>query len=489
MYIKSMKAQNFRSLKNVKIEFKPGFNLIIGKNNTGKSNILKLLQRIFVDDCKFSQSDYSKINNTNQMAPEFVIETSQGNYMKNNEAYYAGSKVSFNDFLNKLGDWHLIFIDIQKEYSDFIKLVFEEYNNLDKNSKTILDTQINIDFSEVMGMGNSIYFKEDSIYVIDEYADTSELENKSTGVQRVALLICLINLFKIKKKISHYILLIDEPEGNLHVKSQKKMLELLKSFSEDHQVIISSHSTIFMKDLDLDAVNYIDRDKNTGSYVDNKNLGLENFKKIRDVLGLDLSDTLFLNKNIVAVEGMSEVILHSYIYDRLNKNKSDFTFYTIEGADNALQNIIALKQVLNKDLIIILDNDSKGIKIAEDIRKNTFVNKSRIFMQPNDTIKGELEDLFPKDFIKIVISKFIELQRSVITKNLGENAEEKLNGYIGKIESFDKFSEVERIGEGDSSYIFKGQSFVKFIKRNLEELNDEDFHSTVKEFELLYDQF
>lgn len=43
MYISNVKIRNFRSLKSVDIEFHPGKNVIVGKNNSGKSNIIKAL--------------------------------------------------------------------------------------------------------------------------------------------------------------------------------------------------------------------------------------------------------------------------------------------------------------------------------------------------------------------------------------------------------------------------------------------------------------
>lgn len=268
-------------------------------------------------------------------------------------------------------------------------MVVDKYNSLDEHLKTTYDSQINIDFSNVMGDGNNIFMKNESIYIIDQYSETSKIDNKSSGVQRVALIICLINLFKTEKALSEYILLIDEPEGNLHVKAQKKMFDLLKDFSKYHQVIISSHSTIFMQNIDFEAVNYVDREKNIGTFIDNDNLGVKNFKKIRESLGLEISDTLFLNNEIVAVEGESDVILHEYIYDRLNPNNNQYTFFTIEGADNAIQNVIALKQILNKEVTVILDNDTKGEDIFNKIRNKNFVKNSKIIFQPNYETSGK----------------------------------------------------------------------------------------------------
>lgn len=38
--LKSIKISNFKSIKDMKIEFAPGFNCVTGPNGTGKSNLL-----------------------------------------------------------------------------------------------------------------------------------------------------------------------------------------------------------------------------------------------------------------------------------------------------------------------------------------------------------------------------------------------------------------------------------------------------------------
>ena len=46
MYISQIKIRNFRSLKSVDLSLHPGKNVIIGKNNSGKSNIIKALDYV-----------------------------------------------------------------------------------------------------------------------------------------------------------------------------------------------------------------------------------------------------------------------------------------------------------------------------------------------------------------------------------------------------------------------------------------------------------
>lgn len=43
MYIKEIKISNFRNFKNASVSFHEGVNVIIGHNNTGKSNLLRAI--------------------------------------------------------------------------------------------------------------------------------------------------------------------------------------------------------------------------------------------------------------------------------------------------------------------------------------------------------------------------------------------------------------------------------------------------------------
>jgi len=47
MFISKIKIKNFRNFPDTSIEFNDGVNVIIGHNNSGKTNLLKALSLIF----------------------------------------------------------------------------------------------------------------------------------------------------------------------------------------------------------------------------------------------------------------------------------------------------------------------------------------------------------------------------------------------------------------------------------------------------------
>ncbi|WP_275451678.1 AAA family ATPase [Clostridium novyi] len=52
MYISNIIIENYRSFKNISVDFHEGVNILIGHNNVGKSNLLKAFSIIFDSSTK-----------------------------------------------------------------------------------------------------------------------------------------------------------------------------------------------------------------------------------------------------------------------------------------------------------------------------------------------------------------------------------------------------------------------------------------------------
>ena len=101
MYVSKIEIVNFRNFKETEIEFSPHMNVIIGHNNSGKTNLIKALQLIFnrrnnrsrlsVDDFYKECSDFSK-------PPEITLTVT----IKENEDQPDDKNVIY-DWLIKLG--------------------------------------------------------------------------------------------------------------------------------------------------------------------------------------------------------------------------------------------------------------------------------------------------------------------------------------------------------------------------------------------------
>jgi predicted ATP-dependent endonuclease of OLD family len=124
MYVSEIKIKNYRNFKNLDIEFNHGLNVVIGHNNSGKTNLIKALQLVLDRDLKEKPSidDFCKTNLDYAEPPS--IEISVFIKERNDEP----------DDKNVVYDWLI------KEYPEYIaQLTYifelptknhEEYKNL-----------------------------------------------------------------------------------------------------------------------------------------------------------------------------------------------------------------------------------------------------------------------------------------------------------------------------------------------------------------------
>ena len=58
MYISQMQIENYRLLKNVTIDFDRALTLFVGKNNTGKTSIMNIIELLLSDKKNLPFEDY-----------------------------------------------------------------------------------------------------------------------------------------------------------------------------------------------------------------------------------------------------------------------------------------------------------------------------------------------------------------------------------------------------------------------------------------------
>jgi predicted ATP-dependent endonuclease of OLD family len=181
------------------------------------------------------------------------------------------------------------------------------------------------------------------------------------------------------------VLLIDEPDVYLHQGLQKKLLRHLRELTANSQIIITTHSPIFINsytlenvfllDLDISETTYKRRNKNY-SILRTENIDLNQInggKKIREYLGIDEADYELLDNYNIIVEGETDKL---YL-EELSKFFGLTTPKIIpsHGADNILQYLSFYQSFYNEKqskpcLLVLLDNDNKGREIFKKIESS-----------------------------------------------------------------------------------------------------------------------
>lgn len=190
MYINSIKIKNYRNYEDFYIKFKEGLNVIIGANNTGKTNLLhaiNLIKDLNIDIDDFNKSnllkkynnDYRKESPTIEIEYEILHEISEDD--ENDESiikllpFLGLDKI--NDIRNSQGDTskYLVVANIKLKY-ELNKKYLKDYCELVKNVRDLneylncLDLmQKHYEWNICNGMDDSIIDKKSisNIFKID----------------------------------------------------------------------------------------------------------------------------------------------------------------------------------------------------------------------------------------------------------------------------------------------------------------------------------
>lgn len=314
------------------------------------------------------------------------------------------------------------------EYIDALRLINETQNNylaaLSKKIQASLNTFLpqisNVELYKEMGSPRG-YLDSDSsndIHIDIDDGTLTSLSNKGDGVKSLITIAMLSQLSTRGQRL----IIVDEPENHLHPEAIHYIDSVLQSLSENHQVLISTHSPIFVNRNHISS-NLIVKD---GEVKKAKNLS-----EIRDTLGIVCSDNLSDCDYIVLVEGDSDkeilqkAICEDAELEALMKNKK-IMVKSMSGTHN-IKAVNYSLQMLCCQYLYVLDYDSAGRTAAAVLNNELKLPEKQIkyFMKPNkrDT---ELEDLYnPAVYKDYLLSEQIDINNSIF-KNQSRKWSDKI---------------------------------------------------------------
>jgi len=197
------------------------------------------------------------------------------------------------------------------------------------------------------------------------------LENKGSGYRRL-FMVGRLRYLANKNHLNNVIYLVEEPETFLHPSAQDEMRDSLLSLSESNQVLITTHSPIF-----LGATN-----ENAITLCKKENTELKYEQRVDDEFLIDIArqigvkpshNVLDTYKTIVFVEGSNDIK-----FLRIASEKLDCSFHELIesnkivvffGGGKSLENFIDIEyfEKLKKKMFLIIDSD-KGMpsKVVEN---------------------------------------------------------------------------------------------------------------------------
>lgn len=267
----------------------------------------------------------------------------------------------------------------------------------------IKDINLNLS-TNFLGYTSSFIGRRSICFDVDDGTLTS-LRNKGDGVKSLTAIALLSQVSTTKNRL----VIIDEPENHLHPEAIRYINTVLTNLSKDNQVLISTHSPIFVNRNTISSNIIVEKGKAyPAKRVDN----------IRNVLGVLCSDNLIYSDYVVVVEGPTD---KSLLIKMLKSDKDLFkaltnnivTIHSIGGTHNLQSEIYSLQRYCCNYLVLVdYDKAGKDAIIQTKEKLSITDNSVRYFMKSNkkDT---ELEDLYNTEKYKdYLLSKGIDISNN-----------------------------------------------------------------------------
>lgn len=233
---------------------------------------------------------------------------------------------------------------------------------------------------------------------IDDGTITS-IEEKGDGIKSL-IAISLMRYAVSNSTNKNLIILIEEPESHLHPKAIHGLRQVLIDLSQKYQIIASSHSQLLIDKLNVR--NNILVQKGGAEHA-------TDIRKIRDVLGVEVSDNLVAANFVILLEGLSDIrflekILteKSRYYTQL-KHSGRVILDNLQGCSKASYKASLYKNLL-LEVFLILDSDTEGLtSLNEVIVKGILTQSETLKIAVTGMVNSELEDLIDYNYYKDII--------------------------------------------------------------------------------------
>jgi len=220
-----------------------------------------------------------------------------------------------------------------------------------------------------------------------------------------------------QKRGEPIILLLDEPGLVLHGTAQADLLNYIEEQLKPHQVIYTTHSPFMVdptrfdrvrivEDKSMDATEPLPPEKvGTKVYTDVLEVTRGSLFPLQGALGYELSQTLFVGRNSLIVEGVSDLLYLQVLSALLEKKKRiglspDWTITPVGGSEKVSTFVALLGAQKGLTIATLIDIQEKDRQHIENLYKRKLLTKQNVltFGEFTDNKEADIEDMFEPDF-------------------------------------------------------------------------------------------
>lgn len=246
----------------------------------------------------------------------------------------------------------------------------------------------------------------------DLHESTVPFDDRSAGF--VWFFSFLVFFSQVRKRLGkNLILLLDEPGLNLHAKAQGDLLRFMKEkLAPEHQVLYSTHSLFMIPSDNLLSARIVEdviRDRpgarpevlGTKVRTDVLSVKKETLFPLQGALGFEISQTLFIGKHTLIVEGPSDLLYLKAFSRQLAEARRisldrRWTICPVGGIEK-VPAFLALFNANDLQMAVLVDLATGGKRRVEDTRKlvGELRNSGRVFTYADivQSAEADVEDM------------------------------------------------------------------------------------------------
>jgi hypothetical protein len=283
--------------------------------------------------------------------------------------------------------------------------------DLTERVRPLLPTHLGLDFRLIPMMGPE---KRVSIEVRDAHSGDTPFALRGTGLRR--LLSLVVGLSEADFREEQHLILFDEPEYALHADSQRLIRSVLERLADlpSVQVIYATHSPAMINPFRASGVRVLRRasaDGHATTKVEAKAF-LENFRPVRQELGMLASDSLLFAPVTVVVEGPTEQVCVPQAVVRLElEGVEGFSgasellgqIAILQGFGDSIEYLVRLVEAQGFKAFVFLDGDKRYSTLTTKLAN--LHPAAKVITFPEGT---EFEEIVPPEVYVEAVAKWAE---------------------------------------------------------------------------------